>query len=51
MENKQIWRNNPDLNENEINKLHKDGLAVFQDLDELCKQPFSSIGGKNARQI
>lgn len=43
MENKQIWRNNPDLNENEINKLHKDGLAVFKDLEELCKQPFSSI--------
>ena len=43
MADMQIWRNNPDLNENEINKLNKDGLAVFQDLEELCKQPFSTI--------
>lgn len=43
MEDKQTWRNNPDLNENEINKLKKDGLEVFQDLEELCKQPFNTV--------
>lgn len=39
MEDLQIWKNNPDLNENEISKLKKDGLEVFNDLEKLCSQP------------
>lgn len=39
----QVWKDHPNLNENEINKLKKDGLEVFSDMDKLCKQPFEKI--------
>lgn len=39
----QVWKDRQDLNENEISKLSKDGLEVFHDLEELCRQPFDTI--------
>lgn len=38
-----IWKDQENLNENEINKLKKDGLEVFRELETLCSQPFDTI--------
>lgn len=38
-----IWKNEPNITENEKLKLAKDGLCIFDEIDELCKKPFEEI--------
>ncbi|GAY76890.1 ferredoxin-sulfite reductase [Sporolactobacillus inulinus] len=38
-----VWANNEKLNKNEINKLKKDGLSIFDDIPKYAKEGFASI--------
>ncbi|RYL94921.1 nitrite/sulfite reductase [Sporolactobacillus sp. THM7-4] len=38
-----VWANNERLNKNEINKLKKDGLSIFEDIPRYAKEGFDSI--------
>ncbi|WP_044895536.1 nitrite/sulfite reductase [Bacillus alveayuensis] len=38
-----IWKNNENLNKTELKKLEKDGLEIFQDIEEFAQKGFESI--------
>lgn len=38
-----VWANDEKLNKNEINKLKKDGLSIFEDIPKYAKNGFESI--------
>lgn len=38
-----VWANNEQLNKNEVNKLKKDGLSIFDDIPKYAKNGFDSI--------